>query len=275
MPGSLKQFSQDRKIARLNSVLTGYGSVLVAFSGGIDSSFLLKASLDFLSREDVLAVTAVGEIQPEKELEDAKEFAETVDAPWRTLERSLLDEEEFRRNPEDRCYHCKRDLFQSLKQIADAEGLTEVASGGIMEDRDETRPGRRAGKELGVKKPLEEAGLTKEEVRNYGKELGLPNWNKPSNTCLATRVPFGEEITEEKLERIGAAESYLADFGFEGFRVRHHGEIARLEFRQEDILIAVEKRDEIVVGLKKFGYKYVTLDLAGYRTGSLLESEDS
>lgn len=143
-----------------------------------------------------------------------------------------------------------------------------------MEDRDETRPGRRAGKELGVKKPLEEVGLTKTEVRNYGKKLGLPNWNKPSNTCLATRVPFGEEITKEKLKRIGTAESYLADLGFEGFRVRHHGEIARLELRQEDIPTAADKRDEIVAGLKKFGYKYVTLDLAGYRTGSLLESED-
>lgn len=133
-----------------------------------------------------------------------------------------------------------------------------------MDDRDETRPGRRAGKNLESKKPLEEAGLTKEEVRGYAKELGLPNWNKPSNTCLATRVPFGEEITEEKLKLIRAAESFLADFGFEGFRVRHHGEIARLEFRQEDIQMAVEKRDEIVVGLEKIGYKHVTLDLAGY-----------
>jgi uncharacterized protein len=264
MPESLEQFSKDRKIGQLKTVLGRYGSILVAFSGGIDSSFLLKASLDFLDRENVLAVTAVGKIQLEMDLKDAREFAETVDAPWRTLERNLLDEKEFRLNSPDRCYHCKKDLFQSLNQIADNENLNEVASGGIVDDRDETRPGRRAGKELGVKKPLEEVGLTKEEVRGYAKELGLPDWNKPSNTCLATRVPFGEKITEEKLKLIRAAESFLADFGFEGFRVRHHGEIARLEFRQEDIQMAVEKRDEIVIGLKKIGYKHVTLDLAGY-----------
>ncbi len=273
MPGSLEQFSKDSKIARLKTVLTGYGSVLVAFSGGIDSGFLLKASLDFLGRENVLAVTAAGKIQPKKELEDAESFVETIDAPWQTLERNLLDEEEFRRNPEDRCYHCKRDLFQSLLQVAEDEGLNEIATGGIVDDQEEDRPGRRAGKELDVKKPLEETGLEKEEIRSYGKKLELPDWSKPSNTCLATRIPFGVEITREKLNRVSNAESFLYDIGFKGFRVRDHEEIARLELRQGDLQTAVNRRDEIVDRLKNLGYKYVTLDLAGYRTGSLLESE--
>jgi len=273
MPGSLEQSSKDRKIARLKSLLTGYESMLIAFSGGIDSGFLLKAALDFLGRENVLAVTATGEIQLQKDLEDAKSFAETIGAPWQTLERDLLNEEEFRLNSRDRCYHCKSGLFESLQGVAKEEGLNEIATGAILDDREEDRPGRRAGREFGVKKPLEEAGLKKAEIRNYGKKLGLPGWSKPSNSCLATRVPFGEEITGERLDRVSSAESYLYDIGFKGFRVRDHGEIARLELRQQDIQAAVNQRDRIVHNLKNFGYKYVTLDLAGYRTGSLLESE--
>jgi len=273
MPESLEQFSKNQKIARLKSVLTGYGSILVAFSGGIDSGFLLKASLDFLGRENVLAVTAAGEIQLENELKDAESFVGTIDAPWLTLERNLLDVEEFRLNPPDRCYHCKSDLFQSLLQLAKEEELNEIATGAIVDDRDENRPGRQAGKEFGVKKPLEEAGLKKKEIRSYGKKLELPDWSKPSNTCLATRVPFGEEITGEKLDRISSAESYLYDIGFKGFRVRDHDKIARLELRQQDIQTAVNQREEVVDRLKNLGYKHVTLDLAGYRTGSLLELE--
>lgn len=273
MSTSLSQYTEVGKIASLQEILQNYGSLLVGFSGGVDSSFLLKAALDFLGSKKVLAVTASGVIHPDSELDDARELAHDLGAPWKVIDRSYLAEKEFRNNPYDRCYYCKKGLFERLIRIAETEGLNEVATGSIHDDRTGHRPGRRAGDELGIKRPLERVGLTKDEVRKFGKETGLPVWNKPSNACLATRVPFGDEITEEKLLQIDSAEAFLRKLGFKGFRVRHHGDIARLELTRDDLEEALSLRNKIVDQLQAFGYKYVTLDLEGYRSGSLSEEE--
>lgn len=268
---SLENFLDREKVADLREILKGYGSLLIAFSGGVDSSFLLKAAVDFLGPEGVLAVTSSGSIYPQEELADARQLATRLEAPWKLIERSPLEEKDFRANSPDRCYFCKLGLFHKLKEIAAEEGLGEVADGSIEDDLGDHRPGARAAEELGVKSPLREAGLTKEEIRKLGKEIGLPVWGKPSNACLATRIPYGEEVTEEKIRRIGEAEAGLRELGFEGFRVRHHGEIARIELPPKDLTRALEEREEIVDRLKELGYNYVALDLEGYRTGSLNE----
>jgi len=269
---SLVNYTGTGEIADLKNILSGYGSVLVAFSGGIDSSFLLKAALDFLGKKRVLAVTSTGPIYPDSELEDARNLAEQLDAPWRVIERNPVKDEEFKSNPKNRCYHCKLGLFQKLTRIASEENLDEVCDGSIRDDLSGHRPGRAAGEKMGIKRPLEAAGLTKREIRNISKSLGLPGWDKPSNSCLATRIPYGSKVTEEKLANIGKAETELRKLGFQGFRVRHHGKVARLELRTRDLEVALENRKEITKQLKGLGFTYVTLDLEGYRTGSLNES---
>lgn len=262
---SLDSYTGNTKVAALKKTLTDYGSVLIGLSGGVDSGFLLKAAVDFLQPENVLACTSSGPIYPDGQLSDARELAGELGVEWRKVERDLLVDQEFTSNPPNRCYHCKLDLFNRLLDIAGKEGLNVVADGSIQDDRTGHRPGRQAGKELDIKSPLKDVELTKKEVRKYGKEIGLPVWDRPSNSCLATRVPFGSTITEEKLARIEKSEAYLKEMGFEGFRVRDHGEVSRIELSgsaYEDVLL---NRDQIVEGLKDSGYKYVTLDLEGYR----------
>ncbi len=271
---SLTELQDDEKLTRLKDILRDYGSLLVAFSGGVDSSFLLKAAVDFLGVRKVMAVTRLGPIFPDRETEEARKLAREIDADWRVIESDNLEDESFRSNPHDRCYYCKRALFETLRSIAEEGDIAEVADGSIRDDRSGHRPGRRAGAELGIKRPLEEAGLTKEEVRELSKKAGLPTWNNPSNTCLATRIPFGAEITEDKLEQINRAENALRELGFSNFRVRHHGDLARLELLPDDLRAGFGKRTEIVNRLKAEGYNYVALDLEGYREGSLSETVD-
>ena len=268
---SLADFVERGEIGHLKEILEGYGSVLVAYSGGVDSSFLLKVAYDFLGSDNVLGVTSVGPIYPESELEDARSFAELLGAPWRTVERSPLDQKEFRANSEQRCYHCKLGLFRRLKELAGDEGLKVVVEGSIADDLSDFRPGRKAVKELDIKRPLEHVGLKKREIRKLSKKVGVPFWNKPSNTCLATRIPYNAKITEHKLRQIGRAEKLLKKLGFRGFRVRHHGKLARLELRQSDLARALEKRTSITERLKDCGFTYVSLDLEGYRSGSFDE----
>ncbi|MCF7876209.1 ATP-dependent sacrificial sulfur transferase LarE [Candidatus Bipolaricaulota bacterium] len=270
----LTELLEDQRVSSLRDILTGYDSLIVGFSGGVDSSFLLKAAVDFLGRENVLAVTASGEIFPEREVKAARKIARELDARWHLIQRDYLDEGEFRSNPTNRCYHCKRGLFEILKELAEKRGYEEVADGSISDDISGHRPGRAAGKELCVKRPLEEAELRKEDIRELSRRTGLPTWDKPSNACLATRIPFGEKITKKKLSQVAEAESVLLDLGFSGFRVRHHGDLARIELNPEEIASAVKKRTSIVERLKPQDFSYVTLDLEGYRSGSLTETTD-
>lgn len=271
---SLAKYLNRQEIELLKSTLQDYGSVLVAFSGGIDSSFLLKASLDFLGPEKVLAVTSNGPIYPDHELKEARVIAEELEAPWKLIDRNPLEDADFKSNRKDRCYHCKLGLFEELLELARQEGLDEVCDGSIRDDLSGHRPGRAAGEELDIKRPLERAGLTKTDIRGLSKKIGLPGWDKPSNSCMATRIPYGSDVTKDKLLAIAEAEAELRNLGFRGFRVRHHADTVRIELRPEDLRDAIEARTKIIEIMKGLGFTYVTLDLEGYRTGSLNEIDD-
>ena len=263
---------EDEKLIALKQMLEEMGSVVVAFSGGVDSTFLLKIASDVLG-DRVLAVTAKSETYPSFELAEAKQFAESIGARHHVMETRELDIEGFSSNPPNRCYYCKHELFSTLKRIAGEHGISHVVDGANADDVNDFRPGSRAAAELGVRSPLKEAGLTKDDIRELSREMGLPTWDKPSYACLSSRFPYGETITPEALDQVGAAEEALREMGFRGFRVRHHGTIARIELPPDQFARAVdpETRERVVACLKKIGYHYVALDLEGYRTGSMNE----
>lgn len=271
---SLTNYVENEKIANLGEVLVRYGSLLVAFSGGVDSGFLLKAAVDFLGQRQVLAVTYTGSTQRQIDLEDARQTANQLEADWKEINTSMLDNPDFVSNPPNRCYYCKQVLFTRLKSIAGEVNLNEVADGTTDDDLAKDRPGMLAATELDIKSPLKQVGITKPEIRKFACKVGLPLWKKPSNTCLATRIPHGSKITEEKLRQVEKSESHLQALGFRGFRVRHHGEVARLELQSSDLSRAFTKSEQIVKQLKDVGYRYVTLDLEEYRSGSLSETMD-
>jgi len=261
------------KIEELKRILHQLGGVVVAYSGGMDSTLLLKLCLDTLGNGRVLAVTATSETYPSQEVTAAVRTAELLGARHRLIETAELDVPGFAANPPDRCYHCKRELFSRLTEIAAVEGLPHVVDGTNYDDLSDLRPGRRAARELGVRSPLQEAGLTKSEIRTLSRELGLPTWDKPAFACLASRFPYGTRITKDDLARIDRAESFLRRLGIGQLRVRHHGPIARIEVEPGDIpsLVADEARQRIVAHFRELGYTYVTIDLAGYRMGSMNE----
>lgn len=244
------------------------------FSGGTDSTLLLKVCADTLGAKHVLAVTAVSESYTGAELESTRELATAMGVEHVVLPTAELSNPEFRANPADRCYHCKKELFAKAKTLAAERGFAVIFDGSNLDDLDDYRPGRRAAKEAGAVSPLLETGLTKADVRQLAKELGLSNWNAPANPCLASRVPYGGEITERKLRAIEQAEAFVKQLGFPVVRVRHHGDTARIEVPPQDIprLATENVRGQLDAQLKLLGFTWVALDLRGYRTGSLNEA---
>ena len=261
-----------QKYEALLSGLRASGSLAVAFSGGVDSAFLLRCAQDALG-DRAVAVTAAPPFVPPRELREAREFCEARGIRQVVIPSAELNIDSVRHNPPDRCYHCKREIFGRIIEAAARLGISAVAEGSNVDDTGDYRPGMRAIRELGVRSPLLEAGLTKAEIRALSRELGLPTWDKPSFACLASRFVYGEAITDEKLRMVDRAEQLLMELGFRQLRVRIHGDLARIEVPPEDLprVAEPETRARISRELREYGFHYVTLDLAGYRTGSMNE----
>ena len=260
------------KLASLKQSLSDMKSVLVAYSGGVDSTFLLKVAHDVLG-DRAVAVTALSESYAQAEYDDARKYAGQMGARQILIETNELEKLGYRENSPERCFFCKDELFTKLEPIAKKEGLEYVVYGEIADDRSDHRPGARAAKEHRVRAPLADAGLTKLEIRRLSRELGLPTWDKPSMACLSSRIPYGSEVTPEKLEQIEKAEEVLRGLGLRQYRVRHHDTIARIEVDPRDFeeLVRSPLREMVIEKIKAVGYQYVALDLQGYRTGSLNE----
>ncbi len=263
----------SQKMERLKEIIREMDSLLVAFSGGVDSTFLLKVARETLGRGGVVAVTARSPVYPKREYAAARKLAEEIDAQHIFVDSHELDLPEFAANPVNRCYHCKRELFSQLKEIARKWDVSSIAEGSTLDDEKDFRPGMTAIQEMSIRSPLREAGLTKAEIRAQSRKLGLPTWSKPSLACLASRLPYGDPITREAVSQIERAEQFLIRLGFSQVRVRRHGKTARIEIPSEEIesLLDPRTRSRVVKRLKEIGFTYVTLDLQGYRSGSMNE----
>ena len=272
MAGNNLSAELTSKFEKLKNKLAGLDNALIAYSGGVDSTLLLKVAADVLGKK-LTAVTAHSEVTPPHDYEEAVIFAESLGVNYIVIKTDELQDANFVSNPPDRCYHCKSMLFKRLSEIAREKKIKWLLDGSNFDDITDYRPGSRAAKEFGVISPLKEAGLTKDEIRALSKEMSLPTWDKAASPCLASRVPYGQVITPEKLSRIGQSEEYLRTFGIKELRVRDHGDVARIEFPVDKMFLFLDEttRDKIIDKLKSFGYKYVALDLQGFRSGSLNE----
>jgi uncharacterized protein len=262
----------QEKYDKLKSILADMGSVLIAFSGGVDSTFLLRVAHDVLG-DRACAITATSPTYPESEFRSAVSLARLIGARQIVVESNELEIQGFSANPKDRCYHCKKELFQLCVAEGGALGFAFIVDGSTMDDLHDYRPGRKALAELAVRSPLLEAGLTKGEIRTLSRELGLPTWDKQPYACLASRFPYGMEITPERLGMVESCEEFLKSAGIRTYRVRFHGDTARIEVAEEEMprLLEPAFRRELVGFFKKSGFTYVSLDLQGYRTGSMNE----
>lgn len=262
----------DEKLELLKDIIRKKGSAAVAFSGGVDSTFLIKVAKEVLG-DKLIAVTATSSTYPERELNEAIKYAKDFGVKHIIISSEELDIEGFASNPKNRCYYCKKELFTKVKEVALENGVEYVFDGSNLDDNGDYRPGMLAAKELLVVSPLKEAGLTKKDIRDLSKEYGLATWNKPAFACLSSRFPYGNKITLPKLKMIDKAEQFLLDMGIKQVRVRHHGEIARIEVAPEERekFFNIEFMDKISSKFKEIGFIYTTLDIAGYRTGSMNE----
>jgi uncharacterized protein len=257
------------RLTELEEILVPYKSALVAFSGGVDSSLALAVAARALPKHRVLAVTSNNETYLPSELDLAREFAASLGVEHLVVNTRELDDPNYASNPTNRCYFCKSTLYTDLAKLAEDRGYACVVDGANKDDEGDYRPGRKAAKELGVVSVLSEAQMTKADVRELAKYLGLPTWDKPALACLSSRFPYGQEITPEKLSQVARAEEFLRREDFKQVRVRHHGEIARLEIGPDELERAFAMREKISAELLDAGFLYVTLDLAGYKAGSL------
>ena len=260
----------QQKLDRFRTLLTEMGSVVVAYSGGIDSTFVLKIAHDQL-REKAVGITAVSPTFPSIELESAERVAQEIGARYETVQTDQLAIDDFVKNDANRCFHCKTDLYQLLEDVRQSRNAAYVVDGTNLDDLGDDRPGIKAAREWGVRSPLVEAELSKADIRILAKELGLSNWDKPAAACLSSRIPRGIVITSEQLRLVEGAEAVLHREGFLHFRVRNHGEIARIELTQDELprLMESNRRAEIIARLKALGFKFVTVDLEGYRPGGV------
>ncbi|MDD5530445.1 MAG: ATP-dependent sacrificial sulfur transferase LarE [bacterium] len=266
----------DKKLDILKTNLKKFGSVVVAYSGGVDSTLLLKVAKDTLPSDKVLAVTGSSVFYPDSEIEFAKKMAKKLSVKHIVIEENPLNNPKIYSNPEDRCYWCKSDLFAHIAVIAKTNNLNYILDGTNSDDIKDFRPGMKACKKYNVYSPLKDSKLSKRDIRILSKEYGLPTWDKPAFPCLASRFPYGDKITGHKLKMVELAEKYLLDLGLKEVRVRHHSNIARIEVKEKDInfFINAPTRKQIVKKFKAIGYAYVTLDIEGYRTGSMNISRD-
>lgn len=263
---------KNEKLEKLKNIIANLGSAAIAYSGGVDSTFLMKVCHDVLG-DKVIAVTARSSTYPEREFKEAVKYAEEIGVKHIVIVSEELEIEGFAQNPVNRCYFCKKELFSKIKNVANEYNIEYVLDGSNYDDKNDYRPGMIAAKELNVVSPLKEAELTKEDIRELSKMMNLSTWDKPSFACLSSRFPYGNEITEEKLKMVEKAEQFLLDLGFRQVRVRHHGEIARIEVARDERekFFDITIMDRIVEKLKDIGFIYVTMDLKGYRIGSMNE----
>ncbi len=259
------------KTDKLRAILAEMGGCVIGFSGGVDSTLLFAVAAEVLGNQAV-AVTATSRTYPERELNEARALAGLIGGRHLVIVSEELDIPEFRDNPRNRCYFCKKELFGKLKAIADQEKIGFVLDGTNSDDAGDHRPGRTAAEELQVRSPLEEAGFTKQDIRDLSRTMKLPTWDKPAFACLSSRFPYGTSITPERVDRVGRAEESLREVGFRTLRVRYHGTVARIELGEEEFERATGMlRDEVIKRVKAAGFTYVALDLQGYRTGAMNE----